>query len=395
MSSYHPFLRGKQNELLALRELADRIAENSTICPILEVVRANGGTRKSLETFAKAGMPFVFITNPEHGDFAGRQQELCNSFVADGPLTKCSSYIPAMYVSRKTSMREVDRYVANYGHLFRAVIYRDEPEVEEVKNWCASDDRIYKHIILNGSVTSTFSDSIPRSRRVTIYDHFKKQIRNADYPDKELFTDLNTTTGNPSNADWGDYSIVGDNFSEQGGPAYAVAIHHISKSESNGALYVNHYLSDRQETTADTPGKIIEATVKLVDDFEHLYPSDTFACKEFREMATTGESHNLGFLKKTLCPSSSGNYAPTMTESPGDLPDFQTTIALIAGVSVRGAVLEAETNVYCLKDETYGITYKIVSRRKLTAADIRRAIAREFVRTDAWPDESGIVEIQL
>jgi hypothetical protein len=39
--------------------------------------------------------------------------------------------------------------------------------------------------------------------------------------------------------------------------------------------------------------------------------------------------------------------------------------------------------------------HPLISKRELTAADLRRAMVRAFNRTDAWPDESGIVEITV
>jgi hypothetical protein len=79
-----------------------------------------------------------------------------------------------------------------------------------------------------------------------------------------------------------------------------------------------------------------------------------------------------------------------------NLPGFNETIARVARVP---ADLNAEKMiqefVYVVRDETHNISYKLVSERKLTPADVRRSLARVFARTDALPNESGEVEIRL
>lgn len=242
-------------------------------------------------------MPFIFITNPQHGDFVAKEDHLYSTLVSDGALEEYDDYIPALSICRETSYREVERFNANYGDSLRAVVYASEPTSQRVRDWCSSDTSIYHHIILNGVVPASFTRAIPDARKVIIYDHFKKQIRNADYPPTELFTDMNTSTSSVS-VGWGDFSIVGDNYSESGGPAYAVTVHHVHKSEENDALYINHYISDRQETAADTSGKIMEAVVKLVDDLESLAPNTTDACETYRRMVESGNPHSLGYLKR-------------------------------------------------------------------------------------------------
>jgi hypothetical protein len=134
---------------------------------------------------------------------------------------------------------------------------------------------------------------------VIVVDRFHDQPRNADYPPREFFTDANTRDGNRTGIDFGDFSIVGDQYSEGGGPALAVAVHHIHYHEGDsGSLDISHFISDRTDTTADPAGKSIEAVTHLVDALNELLPNDTNACDEYREMVQTGEWHGLGYLKR-------------------------------------------------------------------------------------------------
>lgn len=284
--------------MFALRALATRIAASSSIIPIIEPVNGNSNTVNSFDAYVEAGMRFVFVTNPKHGSYKAHSQQLHTEFCEDGSLAEYDNYVPAIYISRNTRMQEVNWFNENYDSPFRAVIYEGEPTSAHVRDWCANENRIYHHIILDGKVNAQFIQDIPIPRRVMIRDNFTRQARNADYPEMEHFTSMNTAAGNPDNVNWGDYSIQGDHFSDGGGAAMTVAIHHIHYSDNGESLDINHYLSDRQETTDDPGGKTIEAAEKLVADFTEIAPSDTVACNEYQLMVDTQHWKGLGYLKR-------------------------------------------------------------------------------------------------
>ena len=67
---YYPYLRGKQFELLALREFANKNANNRTIVPIIEPVKNTfNSLRTAIEVMLKQGLSFALVLNPNDGDF--------------------------------------------------------------------------------------------------------------------------------------------------------------------------------------------------------------------------------------------------------------------------------------------------------------------------------------
>ncbi|MEN2360706.1 sce7725 family protein [Levilactobacillus brevis] len=58
---YFPFLRGKQNELLALRELLDQGKLSEKIVPIIEPVKKSATFRILLEQFDVAGRQIAVV----------------------------------------------------------------------------------------------------------------------------------------------------------------------------------------------------------------------------------------------------------------------------------------------------------------------------------------------
>lgn len=60
---YYPYFRGKQFELIAIRESAELIARSGFV-PIIEPVRESlGGLNKTLEFLAEAGAGAIVVVN--------------------------------------------------------------------------------------------------------------------------------------------------------------------------------------------------------------------------------------------------------------------------------------------------------------------------------------------
>lgn len=296
MRKYFPFFRGKQNELMAMRELAATIAERRNVTPIIEPVNDNATTRISLDRYIEASMPFLFICNPVNGQFTSRPEELFTQLISPG-LMEYDNWTPALLVNRESSSSEIASFLERYGEYEVAVIYNGLPAITEARALLTNDDIVH-HVFLDNRVGADYVGSIASGRRVMISDRFNRQVRNADYPEREFFTDMNTLAGNPLGLDFGDFSIVGDYYTETGGPAFAVTLHHIHFQNDVGPLDISHFISDRTETSADTPGKIIEALVRLVVALGDLLPNDTEACNEYRELAEARVSRGLGYMKR-------------------------------------------------------------------------------------------------
>jgi hypothetical protein len=296
MKRYFPFLRGKQNELIAVRDLAEAIAEQGNVIPIIEPVNGNDTTRISLDTYIEASMPFLFICNPHYGAFASHPERLFTRLVSES-LMEYDNWTPTLQIERESRRSELSDFLDRYNGYEVAVVYNGLPTSERMRG-LLGDERIVHHVFLDRRVTADYVSGVPEARRVIITDPFNRRARNADYPARELFSDMNTIAGNPSRLDFGDFSIVGNHYTETGGPAFAVTLHHIHFQNETGPLDISHFISDRIETAVDTPGKIIEALDKLVAALGELLPNDTEACNEYRAMADEEVSRGLGYMKR-------------------------------------------------------------------------------------------------
>ena len=100
---------------------------------------------------------------------------------------------------------------------------------------------------------------------------------------------------------YGDFLIVGNDYSESGGPAYTVAIHiTFIDPDNDDAMFIHHFISDRQDTPTDPAGKFAEAVNKLVAEVElpNSHILKTSAINEFIDLHKRGHYPGLGYVKK-------------------------------------------------------------------------------------------------
>jgi hypothetical protein len=128
MKRYFPFLRGKLNELMALRELAEAIAESGKVIPIIEPVRNNANTRISLDQYTEAAMPFLLICNPVYGDFKnGTNHQRLYDDIINAQLSEYDNWVPALQVFTETTKATIERFLERYEENEVAVVYQGFP----------------------------------------------------------------------------------------------------------------------------------------------------------------------------------------------------------------------------------------------------------------------------
>ena len=72
---YFPYLRGRQFELIALREMVEKGVLSSRITPIIEPVKLSSTLVKTIETYSDNSKRLAIITNPQVGSFNSDTKE--------------------------------------------------------------------------------------------------------------------------------------------------------------------------------------------------------------------------------------------------------------------------------------------------------------------------------
>ena len=100
---------------------------------------------------------------------------------------------------------------------------------------------------------------------------------------------------------FGDFLIVGDEYSESGGPAYAVAIHlTFIDPDQDDLMEIYHFKSRRRDTPQDPAGKFAEALMVMIETLDEPGSKilETGAIKEFRTLHRQRHFPGLGYIKK-------------------------------------------------------------------------------------------------
>ena len=293
---YYPYFRGKQFELVLLREQAAFLASNN-IHPILEPVKDNlSSLRKVLEEFAKNEVEFTLIVNPLVGELKTSTQN-----ILDLSADFASSGLSLGYIvnaqTNETQLASIVRANSSYNF---SIIHYGFTEGQNLSSVTNKLSNIKEHIFIDGFAGKLYQRHFKKDgiSQILIRDGFKV-MKNEDYPDSEHFSELHITYANEGMDGFGDYLIVGDEYREGGGPAYAVAIH-LSYLDKESDMYVSHFKSDRTGSPTDPAGKFLEALEKLIIAIEKsnslIYYSD--ACKEYKELYDKKHFPGLGYVKK-------------------------------------------------------------------------------------------------
>lgn len=295
---YHPYFRGKQFELITIREMAPLLAEKGFV-PIIEPVRESlGGLERTLKAICDAGGRAIVIVNPYHGDHQENGANITGLLQMDHIGNEA---IVAGILLRPTMT--VAQAIACYGdHADHhpVLVHAGFAAPKDLAAALANDMAGMTNVFVEEQDKLLYRKHFDKSTRILVRDGFKRQ-RNADYPPVEEFSDLHITFKDRGMDGFGDFLIVGDVYSEGGGPAYAVAIHlTFIDSDKDDVMYIYHFVSDTKDTPTDPAGKFGQALAKLIKKLDSGTSKllETEAVQEFRELHAKGHFPGLGYVKK-------------------------------------------------------------------------------------------------
>ena len=109
---YYPYLRGRQNELLCIRELLERGKLSEKIVPVIEPVRFNATFFSTLSKFIELQREIVLLHNPKVGSFFKEYTDRKKKIDAEEDekkKSKLQTYISFHEENRRTTQREKPR----------------------------------------------------------------------------------------------------------------------------------------------------------------------------------------------------------------------------------------------------------------------------------------------
>ena len=262
---YFAFLRGRQYELIALRELIAKKLLSKNITPIIEPVNLTATLLSTMEAFIKAKTPLAVIANPIVGAFykdcsavkPGSKEEAQKDRFFE--LYKSNFIIKSVYVN-DTASSFIKLWKDAGIETNEILVVLNNPNKLDLYNKLFPTSTP-KYILMPNEPSFKKKTSI---NRVLLYDRFNKQSKNADYVgiDDEYFSEDCFLCIEDGFIGFSDYSIVGEAYDSKGFAPKAVAIHivYISKKPE---LRVAHFVSSSNDDVKNPAKKFYEAVSEL------------------------------------------------------------------------------------------------------------------------------------
>ena len=295
---YHPYFRGKQFELVAIRESADLLARSGFV-PIIEPVKeALNGLARALDSICSANGSAVVIVNPCYGDHADGGHAI-SEFLNEGFLDKENIHAGILLSTGMDVDDAMEQFILHKDHQ-PYFIHAGFTEAKALAERLGGSLASTRHVFIEKHCGKLYWRHFKACERILLRDGFEKR-RNADHPEFEKFSDLHVTYEEEGMNGFGDFLMVGDDYSEGGGPAYAVAIHlTYIDCKKEDVMYIYHFLSTTNNTPTDPAGKFGQALDKLIEKLSsgdsQLYQGE--AIEEFRQLHRKGHFPGLGYVKK-------------------------------------------------------------------------------------------------
>lgn len=293
---YFPYFRGKQFELILLREQAKFLADNQQV-PIIAPVRSNTKQlEKTISALNDESAQHIIVLNPSAGDHANDPSTI---FTLLNSLSASRSTITGIKLTY-----DIDE--AKLKHILSAIPTSEFALIHagyQNHTWLATELQSMqltpKFNIFTKTAGSRYKNTFS-ANSVVIRDGFQ-QMRNRDYPPEEFFSDLHLKYKDYGYDHFGDYLTIGEQYKDGGGPAYAVAVHltFLNRSDAD-TIWIKHYISDSNSDTSDPGNKAKEALAKLFNEANsHAFQiPQTPPLQELLKYQARNHFPGLGMLKK-------------------------------------------------------------------------------------------------
>ncbi|MGN5107534.1 sce7725 family protein [Aeromonas hydrophila] len=299
---YFPFLRGKQNELLALRECAEKLSTNGKVVPIIEpVTKGFSPILKCINTLCDKKIDSIIVYNSQNGDI-GKSSDLMKKLVGEiKSKTKAQHF--AFIINSSTKEIEVNDFLKDIGGRKYSFIHSSAYPAHNFLLTLSASPNFGYHIFIDPNLNDIYKKQFSNFSRVNIRNCFRSVNKNSEYadPNHELFTDAHLTYINDGFSGFGDYTTLPEKFKSSGFQPYTAALHLTHEVSGNNEIWVRHFLSNVYEyPTSDQAALIHEALPEMVKFISNHkdYFSFSESAKEIVKIHKEGRSTNLGYMKK-------------------------------------------------------------------------------------------------
>jgi len=294
---YYPYLRARQFELIALRELACENVIQDLITPILEPVKETfSNISLAAKIFKDQKLNAYLILNPTVGKKSGDVDNYLEYLNSDeGKVFK-----PAFHYYKNSD------YIKNAVHKYdlkdcMLICYSNFIEDEHFRALC--EEEYISHIVLFEPHRYRGLDRYLKAlgkNYICLNDSFERQLKNADFLDiaAHKFTEEHLYYNDEGYQGFSDFTVLPSEFIDGGSTPRAVVIHftYVNEQEEN-QIWIRHFTSNTNDSIANVQGKFAEAAQKAIN-FCDENELDNSAIAELRTYYVNGKYPGLGIVKK-------------------------------------------------------------------------------------------------
>ena len=260
---YYPFLRARQFELIALRELATEGATQGVIIPVLEPVKeTHNNLTLAHKVFQDKNQTAYLIVNPTIGELAGD-----SSFYLEYlKELENSKFIPAFHYRNNSEF--INYSIASFGLSNCMIICQNDVN---------PDDSEFKQLIAKPEISSINVNDPNRNRTlhrfirglnknyIRLDDLFEKQARNSDYLEiqEHRFSEEHIYYIEDGFNGFSDYTVLPSEYIDGGSTPRAVVIH-LTYLNGENQIWIRHFTSETNDSISNVQGKFAEAAAKAV-----------------------------------------------------------------------------------------------------------------------------------
>lgn len=294
---YFPYLRGRQFELITLRDLVAEGTLQKKITPIIEPVKESfNNLNLAHNIFVEYDFKPYLIVNPFVGELLGDTNIILNYI----SKLKNPKYIHAFHYADNSDY--ILESIKKYNIKKCLIICLDNFSNEnQLKNLCQNQS-ISHIMLLEPHKYRTLDRYIKTLDKfyIRLDDVFEKQQKNADFlnisPHK--FTEEHLYYIEDKYQGFGDFTVLPKEFIDGGSTPRAVVIHltYINIDVDN-QIWIRHFTSETNDSIANVQGKFAQAAKKAVQFCDNL-PLKNSATEELKKYYDAARYPGLGTVKK-------------------------------------------------------------------------------------------------
>ncbi|MFZ4798307.1 MAG: sce7725 family protein [Bacteroidia bacterium] len=292
---YYPYLRGRQFELIALREFAVEKGFKNNVVPIIEPVKNSFNSIKlAIPKLFENNVRFGIVLNPIVGE---NKNSFVNFTELREILTGNDSWIPVYII--QNNYDSIASKIEEFGHHEVMIVLTDTADTSSPELIKFIQNSPIKYVL--SKENRTLKRLLPKNiELIRLDDNFNAQKRNKDYLSmaEEKFSEEHLFYKEDGYAGFSDYTVLVSDFIEGGSLPYAVAIH-LTYAKPNNEVWIKHFTSITNDDQSNIQRKFAEAAKKAVLFIENKNISNS-AVNELREYYNDGEGTypGLGVVKK-------------------------------------------------------------------------------------------------